>query len=358
MGATDPALQLVCALLVMLVPTSMVMIAPSPHRSRVFAVIAAGVAGVTASIVIDLAFSSTVDLPGEVFDAAAAGAVTASVAVLAARRLGSLGGGVFAATWGLVVFQPAYSALVGTVPSLVQTVFGAVDFGGVLATHVAAASSLIVLSVLPAPRRRSQDGRPAVSHRRAVIAAPLMVIGATAWMLGLERVVSETSGRILSNALAGLVLGALVWVLVERIAGHSLSPMGTVAGVVTAWGSIGLGVAFLSPMALVASTVFGVAGAAAVVIRARPQSDHGRRGAIAVIVAVAIGGTVLALLADGFGMAATGSTALVAGQLGALLTISVGAAGSGVLCWGFGVASIVALERARTHGLHRKREAD
>ena len=358
MGATDPVLQLVCALLVLLVPASMAVIFPSRRRVRVLAVIAAGLAGATASIVIDLVVSSTVDLPGEVFDAAAAGAVTSSVAVLAARRLGPLGGGVFAATWGLVVFQPVYGAVVGTVPSLVQTVFGAVDFAGVLATHVAAASSLMVLSVLPVPARYAHDRGTPVARSRGAIAATLLVFGGTAWMLGLERVVSEPSPRIFVNTFAGLLLGAVVWVLVERITGRSMTPAGMVAGVVLAWGAIGLGVAFLSPVALVASAVLGVAGGAAIVLRTSPHGDRGWRGAIAVIVAVAVGGTVLALLADGFGMSATGSTALVAGQLGALLAVSLGAAGSGVLCWGLGVVSILALERVRTQRPRREREAE
>lgn len=347
MGASDPVLQVVCAVVVLAVPAALLVLIPSPHGRRTVAVMAAGLLGATVSLAVDAVVPAPVDGAGSVLDAALAAAIAASVAVLAALRLGSLGGAVFAAVWSILVFQPVVAALVGSVPSLVQTVFGAVDYAGVLATHVAAAASLIVLSLLPVPPRDSVPRPAAASLGRAIIALVLLTVGAAAWMVGVERVVNAATGRILGNAIVGVLLGALVWALIERIAGRPFSPRGLVAGGVLGWGAIGAGVAFLSPMALAASAVIGVAGGAAVVVRARAGADLGRRGAIAVVVSVAIGGIVLALLADGFGMAATGSTTLVAGQLGAVIAIALGSAASGLLCWLIAAGAIVVQERAR-----------
>lgn len=347
MGASDPMLQVVCAVLVLVIPAALLTVFPPPHIRRVGALTLAGIVGAAASLAIDALLSSPVDMSGQVLDAAFAGAIAASVAAVAALRLGTVGGAVFGAAWSVIVFQPIFAALVGSVPSLVQTVFGAIDYAGVLVTHVAAAASLIVLHALPVPLRERAPAPAPASLGRAGVATLLLTVGASAWMLGVERVINDASGRILGNAIVGLLLGAVVWATIERIAGRPFVPGGLLAGAVLGWASVGLGVAFLSPMALAASVVIGTAGGAAVVVRARPDADLKRRGAIAVIVAVAIGGVVLALLADGFGMAATGSTALVAGQLGAVIAIGLGAAGSGLICWALAALAIVIHERMR-----------
>lgn len=346
MGATDPLMQLVCAGAVLCVPWALVMVFRS-RRALVAVMMGAGIAAAVVSVVVSAALWLGTDGAATVFNAAAAGSLAASVAVIAARYLGALGGAVLAVTWSLVVFQPVFAALVGTVPSLVQTVFGAIDSAAVLATHVAAASSLWVLSGLSRAPRAPRDPDPAVSLSRAFIATLLLTVGATGWMLGLERAVSESSVRIVVNSLAALTLGAVVWVLIERIAARPFRPASLVAGASAAWASVGLGAAFLAPVALVLAAVVGSAGAAAVVARAPDGADLVKRGCVAVIVAAAIGGTVLALLADGFGMAATGSTALIAGQLGALVSVGLASALGGVACWALAVGVTATVERAR-----------
>lgn len=348
MGESDAALQLVCAVLVLAVPAGLLTAVRPAAPRRLLTVAAVALIAAVASLAVDTVLSAPVDGPARVLDAALAGSVAASVAVLAALRLGRLGGAVFAAAWSILVFQPIVAAVVGSVPSLVQTVFGAVDYAGVLATHVAAAASLVVVSLLPVPSHQAMAAGAPATIGRAVVGTLLVTVGAAAWMVGVERVVNAATGRTLGNAVVGLLLGALVWALIERIAGSAFAPVGLVAGAVLAWGSLGLGVAFLSPMALGASVVIGVAGGAAVVVRAREGAHPQRRGALAVIVSVAIGGLILALLADGFGMAATGSTALVAGQLGAVIVIGLGSAASGVLCWALAAGAITVNERARS----------
>ena len=345
---SDATLQFVAAVLVLAIPAGLVLLDGRRAAARLVCVAVATVAGFVASLGVDALLSSPSDVPARVLDAAFAGAIAASVALLAAQRLGMLGATVFASAWSLIVFQPVFAATVGSVPSLVQIVFGAVDFSAVLATHVAAAASVVALTLLPRKPRLTPADPVAVPLSRALLSAALVIVGATAWMVGAERVVSDALGRTLGNALVGLVLGAAVWSLTERIAGRPFSPHGTVLGVLVAWGAIGLGVPFLSPMALAATAVIACASAAAVVVRAPLTAVRERRVAIGIVVAVAVGGVVLALLADGFGMAATGSTALVLGQLGAVMAVSIGSFGSGLLCGGAALLAIVAAERRST----------
>ncbi len=348
MSSSDPLLQLVAALLVLLIPLGLLVLDAGSMRARAASAAVAVVFGIVSSAAVDAVLSSPGDLAARVLDASFAGAIAGAVALLAARRFGPVGAAVFASLWSVLVFQPVFAATVGSVPSLVQIVFGAVDFSAVLATHVAASASMIAATLLPAVRRRPAPAEARVSLSRAMVSAAVVGIGATAWMVGAERVLSLATGRTLANALVGLVLGAAMWWLIERIAGRPFSPWGLTMGVVVAWGAIGLGVPFLAPTALGATAVIATAAGAAIVVRAPAGAVLERRVSIGIIVAVAVGGIVLALLADGFGMAATGSTALVAGQLGAVIAIAVGAFGTGLLCAGAALVAIVIAERRST----------
>lgn len=351
--ASEVMLQLVSAVLVLAVPLGFLVLQRESLAGRMVWVAATFLVGATASLSVDAVLSSPIDVPARVLDASFAGAVAGSVTLVAARRLGMLGGAIFASLWSILVFQPVFAATAGSVPSLVQIVFGAVDFSAVLATHVAAAASVIALTVLPRNPRASAPSGRGLGSGRALLSAALVALGATGWMVGAERVISDATGRTLGNAVAGLVVGAVVWSLTERIAGRPFSPWGVVMGVVVAWGAIGLGAPFLSPAALGATAVIATASAAAVVVRAPVAAVLERRIAIGIIVAVAVGGVVLALLADGFGMSATGSTALVLGQLGAVIAIGLGALGSGLLCGGGALLAIVA-----TEGRSARRDAE
>ncbi|MBX9470898.1 hypothetical protein [Microcella sp.] len=347
MVTSDVPLQLIAALLVLLIPLGLLLIDRVSIRARAASASAAVVVGMVASWALNAVLSSPSDLPARVLDASFAGAIAGGVAILAAR-FGPVGAAVFASLWSVLVFQPVFAATVGSVPSLVQIVFGAVDFSAVLATHVAASASMIAASLLPGPRRRVVSDLAALSRPRGMVPAGLVAVGATAWMVGAERVLSVATGRTLANSIVGLVLGALMWWLIERIAGRPFSPSGLTTGVVIAWGAIGLGVPFLAPTALGATAVIATAAGVAIVVRAPSGAIVERRVSIGIIVAVAVGGTVLALLADGFGMAATGSTALVAAQLGAVIAVAVGAFGSGLLCAGAALIAIVIAERRST----------
>lgn len=346
MGASDGMLQLVCSVLVFSIPAALLIALPPIRRAQVLAAIIASAVGLFASLGVDALASTPSDGAGGALDAAYAGAIAGAVAVLAAHRLGGVGGAVFGSVWTILVFQPVFAALVGSVPSIVQTVFGAVDYAAVLATHVAAAASLLALHLLPVSPRSAAQVPQSIALGRATVAMTLLIIGASSWMLGVERVINDASGRIVLNAVVGMLLGAVTWMLIARFAAARFAPAGLVAGAMLGWAAVGSGVAFLSPVALAATAIIGTASGAAVVLRSQaPGAARACRASIAVIVAVAVGGLVLALLADGFGLAATGTAALVIGQLGAVAAITLGSFASGLICWAFAVAAVVLSER-------------
>lgn len=358
MTSSDPLLQLVAAPLVLLIPLGLLLLDAGPWRSRCASAAASVAVGIIASWALGDVLLNPGDPPARLLDAAFAGSIAGAVALLAVRRLGPVGAAVFASLWSVLVFQPVFAATVGSVPSLMQIVFGAVDFSAVLATHVAASASIIAATLLPGVHRRPIAPSNSIGLTRALLAAGLVVIGATAWMVGAERVLSLATGRTLANALVGLVVGAAMWWLIERIAGRPFSPWGLAMGVVIAWGGIGLGVPFLAPTALGVAAVIATAAGAAIVVRAPSRATLERRVSIGIIVAVAVGGIVLALLADGFGMAATGSTALVAAQLGAVLAISAGAFASGLICAAAALIARGAVERRSSRGARGSMSSD
>jgi len=254
---SDTALQLAAALLVLAAAVGVLLGTGRAERARVLTALVAGAAGAVASIAGDALAGPITDLPARILDAAIAAAVTAIVATLAARQLGSVGGVVFAGSWTALVYQPVVGAVVGEFPSLVQSLIGAVDFAGVLATHVAAGASLLMVHLLPAPKRATSFAVVArsVGWTRAVLASALVIVGGTVWLVGVERVVDEATGRIVANAVIGIAVAALTWSLIEKIGWNRLTPAVLVAGVWGGWAAIGIGAPFLAPPALGAAAV-------------------------------------------------------------------------------------------------------
>ena len=68
--------------------------------------------------------------------------------------------------------------------------------------------------------------------------------------------------------------------------------------------------------------------------------------AVGAIGATATGGIIVALLADGFGLAATGTLVLAAAQLGAVLAVTVIAALGGLVCWALAWIVVTVSQRA------------
>lgn len=336
---SDPALQLVAALLVLAAPVGVLLGTGRAERARVLTALVASAAGAVASIAGDALAGPITDPPARILDAAIAAAVTAIVATLAACRLGSVGGVVLAGSWSAIVYQPVVGAVVGEFPPLVQSLIGAVDFAGVLATHVAAGAALLVVHLLPAPKRATSLAhlQRSVGWPRAVLAAALLIVGGTAWLAGVERVVDEATGRIVANAVIGIAVAAFTWSLIEKIGWNRLTPAVLVAGAWGGWAAIGIGAPFLAPPALGAAAVLGGAVGSAL-SGAGARDDDGsaprRSWTFGAIGATAAGGVVVALLADGFGLAATGTLVLAAAQLGAVLAVTVLAALGGLVCWG------------------------
>lgn len=341
---SDPLLQLLCAALVLVVPVGVGLVVPALRADRV-AAIAAGLVGGAASLLSAALGGALTDPPARVLDAALAVATTIVVALLAMARLGRVGGAVFAAAYGCLIGPPTVAAVLGEYPSVVSTVFGAIDYAGVLATHVAPAAALLVVALLPARPRTIERAR--ATQRRAALGAALAATGALAWLAGVERVIDEATGRIIANGAIGILLATAAWVVMERIRWARFTPEGLVGGVVAGWAVIGVGAPFLAPVALVATAVLGglAAGAARGDLH-RTGAGVGPGASLAVIAAVLVGGVITSLLADGFGLAATGTLVLTAGQIGAVLGVGLVSAGLALPCWLLAVAARWRSERS------------
>lgn len=335
MITSDPALQLVAAVLVLCAPVGVLLGTGRPERARWLTVLVAGAAGASASIIVDALAGPVADVPARILDAAIAAAVTATLATLAARRVGAVGGVAFASAWTVLVFQPVIAAVVGEFPPVLQSLIGAVDYAGVLATHVALAGGLLVVHLLPAARGAAVEPA-APGWARSCLAGALVLAGATGWIVGVERVIDDAIGRLLANAIVGVALAAAVWMLVEKIGWNRVTPAGVVAAVWGGWAGIGIGAPFLAPPALGAAAVLGGAVGSALSGAGRRDSDREaprRSWTLGVIGSTAAGGVIVALLADGFGLAATGTLELAAAQLAAVLLATVLGALGGVVCW-------------------------
>lgn len=356
MTASDPWLQGVCAVLVLVLPSLAIARVRQVHRSSWIAAGTSAAVVAMAVAVMDASLGLRNDPPAVLLDAAAAASVTAIVVVLTAHRRGNLHSAVQSACWGVLALAPLLIVSVSAVPSLLQRTAGALDAGGVIATHVAPAAAVLAAALVPV-RRPSRGplgagtppvGTPEVSPRastqssraRTAIAVALLAAAGVAWMVGVERVLSVATGRLAVNAAVGVLLGAVVWLLIARIVGRPSPGGGALLGGALGWAAIGAGGAFLAPPALVAATVIGSAAGAALFLRRHTGANPLARGAGAALLAAAVGGTVVGLLADGQGLAATGSILGVAAQLVALAVAILVSGAIALLAWLF--ATLVA----------------
>lgn len=353
MVASDPLLQLVAAALVLTAAPVAVLLLRPVRRGMLVAALVAGLAAAAAVLALDAQLALRDDPPAALLDAAAAAAVTIIVTVVSADRWGSRSAlsaplaAVQAGIWGALVLGPVLAATVGTVPSLVQRVLDAVDATGVLALFTAPAAALFVLALLPgAAVERSAPGvarsaappdapeaPPRPSRLRSALAIGLLALAAAAWMVGVERVVSEATGRLVVNAGAGILLGVLSWLVVVRIVGRGRPRGGAVLGAAIGWAAVGAGGAFLAPLGLVAAAVVGAAAGTAIVLRAPVGADPVRRAALGIIVATAIGGLIATILADGFGLAASGATLGLLTQVVVVVVVALTSALAALVGW-------------------------
>ncbi|GAA1726651.1 hypothetical protein [Microcella frigidaquae] len=354
MLASDPVLQLVAAALVLTAAPAAVLLLRPVRRGMLVAAIAAGLAAATSVLALDAQLALREDPLAALLDAAAAAAVTIIVTVVSADRWGSRVplraplAAVQAGIWGGLAIGPVLAATVGTVPSFVQRALDAVDATGVLALFTAPAAALFVLALIPAaavsvrpgpdsahaPQPSSTAGLPPRPSRlRSALAIGLLALGAAAWMVGVERVVSDATGRLVVNAGAGILLGVLSWLVVARIVGRGRPRGGAVLGAALGWAAVGAGGAFLAPLGLVAAAVVGASAGTAIVLRAPVGADPVRRAALGIIVATAIGGLIATILADGFGLAASGATLGLLTQVVAVVVVALVSALAALVGW-------------------------
>lgn len=342
---SDPVLQLACAALVLLLPLGVQQGLRPSAMPRILVMVAVGAVAAVASAVADASTGHGTDFAASALDASLAAALASTMALVVAQRMGTAGGAVFGLSWSIAVYQPVAAAALHGVPSLVQVAFGAIDYGGVLASHVAAGAALLTLSFLPVCRPRADTPAGAVSTsvtttwRRGALGASLVIASGGAWLVGVERVLTVASGRTLANAVVGMALGALVWIIVEKIAVDRMPPDGLIAGSLVGWAAIGAGAPYLSPFALAAAVVGAtVAGAGAV---AKPRARGAgvlRWASTSILVAVAVGSVIMTLLADRFGLAEMATITFTVEQLTATVVVAVvagvGGLACGLLAWG------------------------
>ncbi|WAB81164.1 hypothetical protein OVN18_11535 [Microcella daejeonensis] len=329
---SDPALQLLCAALVLLAPIGIALVLPTGRTSRIAVAAPAGVVGAGALAITAALGGGIPDPSARALDAAMAGSIAAVVAMLAVPRLGRAGGAVFGAGYGILISPVVFPAVLGEYPTVIATLFGAVDYAGVLATHIAPAGALLVVAVLPA--RVEVRATDPIRWGRASLGAGMVAIGALGWFVGVERVVDELSARILGNGALGLALAVMAWLVMERIRWARSTPLSLVSGVMAGWAAIGIGAPFLAPVGLVAvALISGLAAGAARGDNRRNPPGASAGASLAVITAVLVGGVMTSLLADGFGLAATGTLVLTAAQIGAVLGVVIASAVLALPCW-------------------------
>ncbi len=368
MIVSDPLLQALAAvLLLVLVPSAVHLIQPL-RRDLLIAASAAGVFAGSVVLMLDAALTQRADPPAALLDAAAVATVTFVVTAVAAYR--GVGSPASVSTpylalhtgfWGALAVGPVLAATVATAPALVQRTLGAVDATGTLALFTAPAAALLTVSLLrpPAHRRahvdpQSSTPEPSVagSGGRSVIAVLLLTVAGVVWMVGIERVVSEATGRLAVNAAAGMILGVVTWLVVSRIVGRGRPRGGVVIGAALGWAAVGAGGAFLAPVALAAAGIVGAAAGTAIALRVPAGASPIRRAAVGVIVATAIGGLVATVLADGFGLAASGATLGLLTQLVAVVLVVVFSAVAALASWSavWVVAAVVRAFARRSSG--------
>jgi len=340
-SSSDPLLQLICAALVLLAPMGVSLVAPNAGPRFRRAAVTAGAFGAGASFATSALLGTPTDTATRILDAAMASSVSVVVALIAMQRLGVAGGAVFAVGYGLLIGPAITNAVLGEYPALLLTVFGAIDYAGVLATHVAPAAALLLVALMPTPAGETLPATVSPSVRRALLGALFVGVGGLAWLIGLEGAIDEVTGRIAVNGAVGILIAVIAWVVMERVRWARFTPAGMVAGAIAGWAAVGVGAPFLAPVALVAVAFLG--GLAAGAVPGEHRGTQGRavgaRTVIAVIVAVLVGGVITSLLGDGFGLAATGTLTLTAAQVGAVIVVGLTAAAGALPCWLLAVAA-------------------
>jgi Amt family ammonium transporter len=204
----------------------------------------------------------------------------------------------FAALWSLIVYAPVAHWLWGG--GWLATRLGTVDYAGGLVVHCTAGVSALVVALLLGRRERfaAAAGSTGSSPLLTLTGAALVWIGSLALAGGSAFAAGDDAAMALVNTHVAAAVGALAWLLLDRLKGARPGPSALARGLVA-------GLAIVAPAAAVLGLVGALLakGAARVVARTLQIDDslgifasHGVTGAAgavltALVLDPALGGT-------------------------------------------------------------------
>ncbi|TPW70897.1 hypothetical protein [Schumannella sp. 10F1B-5-1] len=227
------------------------------------------------------------------------------------------------AVWA-VVLVPAALVVPGRVAATCPPTACVVeDFGGALAFVIATGGFLLVPSIATIGRNRlrSGSGSRAVDLVAGLAIVPLFAV----WLAAAEGDVDDYTVPLLITALLAPALGALGWLIVDRIrgvdatAGRALR-LGVVAGIAV----VLPGAAAMTPPYLIGLGLLGgVVGALAHDAKAIVSSPEGLRAAVAALTIGAVGMLAPGILGTSIGFVFAARTDVTGMQLVATLAVAV-----------------------------------
>lgn len=212
----------------------------------------------------------------------------------------------FAALWSLIVYAPVAHWVWGG--GWLGTRLGTVDYAGGLVVHCTAGVSALVVALLLGRRERfaAAPGNTGNSPLLTLTGAALVWIGSLALAGGSAFAAGDDAAMALVNTHVAAAMGALAWLLLDRLKGTRPGPSGLARGLVAGLAIVAPAAAYISPGMAVLLGLTGalLAKGAARVVQGTLQIDdslgifaaHGVTGAAgavltALVLDPALGGT-------------------------------------------------------------------
>ncbi|GAB3407273.1 hypothetical protein GCM10027515_23030 [Schumannella luteola] len=232
---------------------------------------------------------------------------------------------VAVAVWALLIVPLAIVVPARVVAGCPPTSCVVEDFGGALPFVTAVGGFLLVPSVATIGRNRLRNGS---GSRLVDLLAGLAVVPLFAvWLAAAEGDIDEYTGGLIASGLAAPALGALGWLIVDRLRGVTATTgralrMGAMAGMAI----ILPGAAAMTPPWLIGlGFIGGCVGALAHDARAIVSSPEGVRAAVTALTLGAVGMVAPGILGTAIGFVFAARTDVTGSQLVATLAVAAGA---------------------------------